>query len=220
MTAAPFAGTVAFAVSAGAATFLAPCAYPLLPGYVGYYVGREDADLRGAAVRGAAAAAGALSALGAVTALLFAAGTAVVSRLALFEPLVGAVLVLFGALYVFDRAPTLHLRLPARRASAGGFALFGAVYALAAAGCVVPVVLGVLTQSLTLPAPQAAVALLAYVVAAAAPLAAVTVLGALGSDAVGGLSGRVGSVQRVAGAVMVLAGLWQLAVSARFLGLV
>ncbi|ELZ26209.1 cytochrome c biogenesis protein [Halogeometricum pallidum JCM 14848] len=220
MTAAPFVGTVAFAVSAGVATFLAPCAYPLLPGYVGYYVGREDADLRGAVVRGTAASVGALSALGAVAALLFTAGAAVVSRLALLEPLAGAALVVLGTLFALDRGPTLHLRLPARRASVSGFAVFGAVYALAAAGCVVPVFVGVLAQSLTLPAPRAAVALLAYVLAAAVPLAAVTVLGALGSDAVGGLSGRVGSVQRVAGVVMVLAGLWQLAVSARFLGLV
>ena len=30
---------VAFAFSAGAGTFLAPCAYPLLPGYVSYYLG-------------------------------------------------------------------------------------------------------------------------------------------------------------------------------------
>ena len=42
-----FAGTVAFAVSAGVATFLAPCAYPLLPGYVGYYLSQEDADVVG-----------------------------------------------------------------------------------------------------------------------------------------------------------------------------
>jgi cytochrome c biogenesis protein CcdA len=28
-----------FALSAGAATFFAPCAYPLLPGYVAFYLG-------------------------------------------------------------------------------------------------------------------------------------------------------------------------------------
>ena len=28
------------AFSAGAATFFAPCAFPLLPGYVGYYLGK------------------------------------------------------------------------------------------------------------------------------------------------------------------------------------
>lgn len=213
-----FLGTVGFAVSAGVATFLAPCAYPLLPGYVGYYVGREDADVGGAVVRGGAAAGGALVALALVAALLFAAGTALVSRLALLEPVVGVALVGLGVLFVLDRAPTLHLQLPERRASVGGFAAFGGVYALAAAGCVVPVFLGVVTQSLTLPAAQAAVALLAYAVAAAVPLAAVTVLGALGSDVVGGLSEHVGSVQRLAGGVMVLAGLWQVVVSVRFLG--
>lgn len=214
----PFAGTVAFAVSAGVATFLAPCAYPLLPGYVGYYVSREDADLGGAVVRGGAAAAGALVVLAGVTALLFTAGAAVVSRLTLLEPVVGVALVFLGALFALGRAPTLHLQLPQRRASVGGFAVFGGVYALAAAGCVVPVFVGVVTQSLTLSAGRAAVALLAYALAAAVPLAAVTVLGALGSDAFRDLSRHVGSVQRVAGVVMVLAGLWQVVISVQFLG--
>lgn len=34
---------VAFAFSAGIFTFFAPCAYPLLPGYVSYYLGRTTA---------------------------------------------------------------------------------------------------------------------------------------------------------------------------------
>ena len=59
---------VVFAASAGVATFLAPCAYPLLPGYVGYYVGREEATLAGALSRGLAATLGALCALAVVLA--------------------------------------------------------------------------------------------------------------------------------------------------------
>lgn len=39
---------LAFAFSAGAVTFFAPCAYPLLPGYVSYYVG-STADRAGSA---------------------------------------------------------------------------------------------------------------------------------------------------------------------------
>jgi hypothetical protein len=35
---------VAFAFGAGVATFFAPCAYPLLPGYVGYCLNRLDGD--------------------------------------------------------------------------------------------------------------------------------------------------------------------------------
>lgn len=35
---------VAFAFSSGVFTFFAPCAYPLLPGYVSYYLGRSTAE--------------------------------------------------------------------------------------------------------------------------------------------------------------------------------
>lgn len=37
---------VAFAFSAGAGTFFAPCAYPLLPGYVSYYLGETAGEGR------------------------------------------------------------------------------------------------------------------------------------------------------------------------------
>ncbi|QIB73844.1 cytochrome C biogenesis protein [Halogeometricum borinquense] len=213
-----FAGTVAFAVSAGAATFLAPCAYPLLPGYISYYVGRDDSDTGGAIVRGTAAAIGALVVLVTVAGVLFTAGTAVVSHLTLLEPIIGVALIVLGALFALGHAPTLHMQLPERRSSVGGFAVFGGVYALAAAGCVVPVFVGVVTQSLTLSTGKAAVVLLAYALSVAVPLAAVTVLGALGSYAFRGLSKYIGSVQRIAGVVMVLAGLWQVVISLQFLG--
>ncbi|MDL0139684.1 cytochrome c biogenesis protein CcdA, partial [Halobacterium salinarum] len=44
-----------FAAGAGLATFLSPCALPLVPGYVGYYVTERDSDI--AVVAAAAAAA-------------------------------------------------------------------------------------------------------------------------------------------------------------------
>jgi cytochrome c-type biogenesis protein len=217
-TSGAFAGTVAFAFSAGVATFLAPCAFPLLPGYVGYYVSREDADRSGAVVRGLTAALGALLVLSLVLGLLYTVGQSLVSRLTLFEPVVGVALVLVGGLYLLGRAPQLHLSLPQRRASVWGFGLFGGVYALAAAGCVVPVFAGVVTQSLTLPAGEGVVALFVYAASVAVPLALVTLLSAVGSTAVRGLSAHVGSVQRVAGGVMLAAGLWQVVASLRFLG--
>ena len=39
---AELAGTASFALGAGAATFFSPCAYALLPGYVGYYAAAVD----------------------------------------------------------------------------------------------------------------------------------------------------------------------------------
>ncbi|ESP89740.1 cytochrome C biogenesis protein transmembrane region/thiol-disulfide transporter [Candidatus Halobonum tyrrellensis G22] len=47
MTSAAFLGTVAFAAGAGLTTFFAPCAFPLLPGYVGYYVHQSEDETPG-----------------------------------------------------------------------------------------------------------------------------------------------------------------------------
>jgi cytochrome c-type biogenesis protein len=215
-----FAGTVAFALSAGVATFFAPCAYPLLPGYVGYYLGSEEATPGGALVRGVVAAGAALLTLGTVAFALLAAGSRLVRNLSLLEPVVGAGLVVLGALVLAGRAPEVQVLLPERRRSVAGFGLFGVVYALAAAGCVVPVFVAVVSQSLTLPPAQAAVALGGYAAAAAAPLAVVTLLSAAGSDALRGAARHVGSVQRLAGVLMVLAGLWQVGLSLSYLGVV
>lgn len=217
---AAFAGTVTFAVGAGLATFFAPCAYPLLPGYVGYTLQEAEPGLGGAALRGLAASAGAVLVLSAIGGLLLAVGGRLARHLTLLEPLVGAALIGLGALFLTDRAPTLHLRLPERRASVAGSAVFGGGYALAAAGCVVPVVLGVFTQALTLAPPRAAVALGSYAAATALPLTGVTLLSAVGSDVLRASSGRIGTVQRLAALVMILAGVVQIGVSFRYLGVV
>lgn len=218
MVATGLLGTLTFAVGAGLATFFAPCAFPLLPGYVGYYLGRDDAGLGGALLRGVAAAAGALVVLGGVGGVLLAVGQRLARHLPLLEPVVGLVLVVLGGLYLTGRAPDVHLELPERRASVGGFAVFGGGYALAAAGCVVPVFLGVVTQALSLPTGQAAIALGSYAGAVALPLTGVTLAAAAGGDALRGASAHVGRVQRVAAAVMVLAGLAQIAASLAYLG--
>ncbi|ELZ85855.1 cytochrome C biogenesis protein [Haloferax elongans ATCC BAA-1513] len=215
-----FAGTLAFAVSAGVATFFAPCAYPLLPGYVGYYLSREEADLGGAVTRGSVASLAALVVLAAIGGVLVLVGGRITSQIALFEPIVGGALVVFGVLLYTGRAPNLHVVLPEYRSSVAGFGIFGAVYGLAAAGCVVPIFLGVVAQSLALPTPQAVISLGAYALAAALPLAIVTVLAALGSGRIRSLSQYIGSVQKVAAVVMVLAGGWQIWLALGFLGYV
>ena len=213
-----FAGTVAFALSAGLATFFAPCAYPLLPGYVGYYLSQEDAALDGALVRGVAASLGALFVLGGFGLLVLGAGQRFVSNLAVVEPVIGALLVVLGLAVLLGRGPSLHVILPERRASVAGFGLFGGVYAVAAAGCVVPLFVGVVTQALTRPPLGSAAVFATYAGSVAAPLVGVTLLAGAGVDAwrSAGRHGRL--LERLAGGVMVLAGIGQLALSASVLG--
>jgi len=219
MVDAGFLGTVTFAVGAGLATFFAPCAYPLLPGYVGYVLG-DETGTASAAVRGVAASTGAVVVLAVVAGLVFTAGRRIAGSLVYFEPLVGVTLVCLGGLALTGRAPTLHLRLPERRATLAGCAVFGGGYALAAAGCVVPVLLGVLTQSLTLAPERAAVVLGGYAAATALPLTGVTLLSAVGSDALQSMGTRLGAIQRLAAVAMILAGGAQVVVSLRYIGVV
>lgn len=215
---AAFSGTLAFALSAGLATFFAPCAYPLLPGYVGYYLSQEEADLGGAVVRGGAATVGALAVLALVGGALVALGTRVVSNLAFLEPVVGVGLVLFGVAILTGRGPSVHMLLPEHRSSVSGFAFFGGVYAVAAAGCVLPIVFGVVTQAFTLPTEQAAAVVGVYAASVSLPLLGVTLLSAVGSDALRGFSRHVGTIQRVAALVMVVAGIAQIGLSLSYLG--
>lgn len=44
MSSISFLGAGVFAVGAGVTTFFGPCAFPLLPGYVGYYLSQTDAN--------------------------------------------------------------------------------------------------------------------------------------------------------------------------------
>ncbi|MFC6872429.1 cytochrome c biogenesis CcdA family protein [Halobellus marinus] len=210
MTSAAFLGTLGFAAGAGIATFFAPCAFPLLPGYVGYYL-KQNSE-QPALVSGAAAAAGAIVTLGGVAALAFALGTRLTSILPLFEPLIGAALVVFGvAVLAGKTAPTIPL--PERPESLLGFGIFGAVYAVAAAGCVVPVFLGVIAQASALSTGRGLAVLGTYAGAVALPLVGVTLLTDAGVTEwrnVGRYSGRL---KQAAGVLLIVAGVGQLYLS-------
>jgi cytochrome c-type biogenesis protein len=207
---------LSFAVGAGVATFLSPCALPLVPGYVGYYLtdAGDDRPLKGVAVRGLAAGAGVFVALAALAGLAITLGRPVTQVLPLVEPVVGAVLLGLGLLVVVGHAPSLQWALPARRASVAGFALFGLGFGGAAAGCVLPVFLGLVVHSLTLSVPAAATVVAVYASAVAVPLLVVTVAVGLGVDAGTGRIARCGGVlERTAGVVLVLAGAGQIVVA-------
>lgn len=217
MTGQALATNVTFALTAGVATFFSPCAYPLLPGYVGFYVSSvdgESASLAGAGVRGVTAAVGVLvtfALLGGATAWV---GQETLSGITVFETLVGGLLVVFGVLVALGRGPSLSLSLPKRRSSVLGFGLFGAGYALAGVGCVAPIFLGVVARAIALPPETAVLVLGVYAGVVAVLMAATTV--ATGVGLIGNATrvmAHAGWVTRLAGAVMVVAGIGQLYLS-------
>jgi cytochrome c-type biogenesis protein len=198
-------GALAFAASAGVATFFAPCAFPLLPGYVGYYLSENDGDTGMLAPAGAAAG-GALGALAVVALLVLAVGQPVKTALPVLEPIIGVGLIAFGIATLMNRGPELRVPLPERPASVTGFGLLGAVYVVAAAGCVVPLLFGVVTQALALPAHSSALVLAVYALGVTLPLVGVTLLASVGIDSWRSLGTYSRRVQQVAAVVMTVAG--------------
>ncbi|AGN01642.1 cytochrome C biogenesis protein transmembrane region/thiol-disulfide transporter [Salinarchaeum sp. Harcht-Bsk1] len=205
-------GALAFAATAGVATFFAPCAFPLLPGYVGYYVHENDQETSMVLPAGAAAG-GALAALAVVAAVVLIVGQPVKAALPTLEPVIGIGLVALGVAILLGRSPELRIALPERPSSVVGFGVFGAAYAVAAAGCVVPLFVGVLTQALGFGIGPAALVLGVYALAVAAPLVGVTLLAGAGVDEWQRLGRHSGAIQTVAAVTMVLAGVWQLYVA-------
>ncbi|EMA64726.1 cytochrome c biogenesis protein CcdA [Halorubrum lipolyticum] len=217
MTDVSLATNLPFAVTAGVATFFSPCAYPLLPGYVGFYVNSVEADeasVTGAGVRGVAAAIGVLATFALLAGATVRVGQSTLSNITVFETLVGGLLVVFGLLVVAGRAPSLSVSLPKRRSSVFGFGLFGAGYALAGAGCVAPIFLAVVARAIALPGDAALLILSVYAGTVAVLMAATTVATGVGlvSNA-NRVMAHAGTLKRVAGAVMVVAGVGQLYLS-------
>ncbi|AFZ74465.1 cytochrome c biogenesis protein CcdA [Natronobacterium gregoryi] len=206
--------TLGFALIAGIGTFFSPCAYPLLPGYVGFYVSQTDqqeASIGGAVSRGLIAGAGVLVTLAVVLGVAYQVGHATLSNVVYFEPIVGVVLLVFGALILVDRAPSLSVALPQRRSSVLGFGVFGAGYALAAAGCALPLLLPVVTSAMQFPPTSAALVLGTYVGSIVVLMVALTVATGMGLVASAGrLAGYSERIRQFAGVVMIVAGVGQL----------
>ncbi len=204
---------LALAAGAGVATFFSPCAYALLPGYVGYYVaatGERSPPLSGVLGRGVAAAVGVLVVFAVLAVVAVVVGVALAPYLHALELAVGLLLVLFGALLLVDRGPRFHVLLPRRRSSVVGFGLFGALYALAAAGCVAPLFLAVVVQSLTLPTAETLAVLATYAGSFALLMLAATTVVAVGHDLGSQVAGYADRAIRLSGAALVLAGIGQL----------
>ena len=194
---------VVFAAGAGFATFLAPCAFPLIPGYVGYYLSRADAPKVGRAAAGAAI--GATAALAVIVTIGVRVGSGLLQYIPQLEPLIGIVLVIAGvALLRGDSG--WHMGLGGRPEEVHGFVIFGGLYAVAAAGCVAPILMGIIAGSLRLSAAQQLIVICTYTISMAVPLGVVTVVAAVTDARMRSLGALSGHVQRLGGVILILAG--------------
>lgn len=208
-----------FAATLGSFTFLAPCAFPLLPGYLAFYLGAaDDVDdaTAGDRVRRSVGLAVLASAgffvvfalLGGVVSLV---GTSALANIGVLELAVGSLLVVLGVAMATGRRPQVHVALPERTRSPSGFFLFGVVYAVAAAGCTAPLFIGVVGAGLAAGPALGAATLVAYAAGMSAMMIGVTALAAVGRNQVlRRLSATTGRLERTAGVLLALAGVAQI----------
>lgn len=219
---------LSLAFSAGSATFFAPCAFPLLPGYLSYFLsdtassatdsknqteGRLIKRVRNPFVRAlfvsVAACLGMTLVYVGLAGTTVALGAGALSGIAILELIVGSIFIAAGVAmalgWTLDR---VHIQLPKRRRSLGGFFIFGALYAAAAAGCTAPLFIAVVAKGIA-SGPSLGVGLaVAYALGMSVVLIGFTILSALGGSSVTTtLSNHTHKIYRFSGLLLVISGL-------------
>jgi cytochrome c-type biogenesis protein len=208
----------AFAFTAGLVATLNPCGFAMLPAYLSYFMGLDEAADRPAARRGTQAlkvggvvSAGFLLVFGLAGILITAGVQAVVDALPWVALLVGVGVVVLGLLLLTGRDLLVALpkvsRAPSGRGLRGVF-WFGVSYAVASLSCTLPVFLVVVAGTIPQLGFVAGVAtFLIYGAGMSALLLLITLALAFGKHAVvARLRRGSAAVGRIAGGILVLAG--------------
>ncbi|MCC5946832.1 MAG: hypothetical protein JJT89_00115 [Nitriliruptoraceae bacterium] len=209
---------LAFAFTAGLVATLNPCGFAMLPAYLSYFLGLDDDEGSGAAVRvlhalqvGAVVSAGFLAVFGLAGILITLGVRAVVDAMPWIAMVVGVGVIGLGFAMLAGRE--LRVSLPKATSAPEGRGLrgvfwFGVSYAVASLSCTLPVFLVVVAGTIPQSGFLAGVAtFLVYGLGMSALLFVVTLALAFGKHAViGRLRRGSGMVHRVAGAILVAAG--------------
>jgi len=159
--------TIAFLT--GALSFFAPCAFPLLPGYIGYYMGskqdvaahetRAKGSTRRAITGGMVAAIGIIAIFSVVGIIVALAGSGIASNVIYIAPIITTIMAIMGLLMFLDiKGPTYRMqqvispltsrvenglskafRSEEKKGSYSGLFGYGLAYGIAVMGCQAPV---------------------------------------------------------------------------------
>ncbi len=218
----PF-GLYALAFLTGLLSFFAPCAFPLLPGYISYYLGRAEGGttLRSSATAGIAAATG-INGIFALIGVAVALGGAVVkSYLAYLSPAVGVAIIILGLVMLlgpsglaffatFERLLSSYAAKLGGKSSDSGLVMYGVGYGLAVMGCQAPVFIALIFAGLAAGgAVQAIMVFLAFSVGMGCMMIAVSLLaGTAKRTMLDRLKALMPYINRACGLILMLVGLY------------
>lgn len=210
---------LALAFAAGMVATLNPCGFAMLPAYLSYFIGIDsDENTKPASVRtglvvGSIVSLGFLTVFGIAGIVITAGFRSVIAWIPWLAVVVGVVVVILGIALLSGWQMTVTLPKVGRRGAGRGFRGifgFGVSYAVASLSCTLPVFLSVVATQITTRSFLAGmVVFVAYGLGMSVVLLGITVVLALGkSSLVQRLRHSGGSINRVAGGLLVLAGLF------------
>jgi cytochrome c-type biogenesis protein len=143
----------------GLFSFFSPCAFPLMPGYISYYLGRYEGGptLNGSVKAGIAAATGINGMFALIGGAVALGGMAVKSYVSYLAPGVGIAIILLGVVMLIGKAELFAgfgTLLTAYSSKFGGgvrysgLFLYGVGYGLAAMGCQAPIFIALIFAGL------------------------------------------------------------------------
>lgn len=242
-----------FAVGAGVMVFFSPCSFPMLPGYMSFYLANkkqrtgkfDEAAARETLPDGLAAAAGLAGILLLIGILLIPFVSVIGGYLGHLELLIGLVLIGLGAVMVLEYDSEVVVRpfrelmsqignsTPVTAAKGGiekgimaatgkefsfsdnsdgtrvGLFWYGVAYGSAAAGCVAPVVIGLLTASMTQGIITGLLVFLIFAITAGTLMVAFTMMVAASeSTIVDRLKASTRQIEMAGGVIMIIVGIY------------
>jgi cytochrome c-type biogenesis protein len=169
---------IILAFAAGVASFFSPCSFPMLPGYVGYYLGMENEEekktkkelVRKAIPMGIAAAVGVLFVYLFIGFLIMLIGAPILPFIPFFAPIVAIMVIILGIFmltnmqyyFITNKINSIATSVISKikignknigdkinEKEVGGVFAYGMGYGLAAAGCTLPVFLIIIATSIS-----------------------------------------------------------------------
>jgi cytochrome c biogenesis protein CcdA len=208
---------IGVAFSAGILAVLAPCALPMLPSYIAYYMNLEDQErnIQTSLGFGFTVVTGFLVVFLIIGLIPSFVLNQVASRIEYVAPFIGVLLIVVGLISgfsnVFDRMPSLNVPAP-QKAGYRSFFLYGVGYGAASLACSLPVFILLVLQSSTASGPLGVfIAFLVYGLGASAVIVPLTLTISYSKNLVyRKLIGTLPWIKKISAAILIISGLYML----------
>lgn len=151
-------GTLTFAFLSGVLAFFSPCAFPLLPAYITYYLGMESdqgktkeakKEISKGLIGGFVCALGAIVLLMGLGVSISLVGEIISAYIGIIEPIVGVILLILGVLLLTGKGFSFGIKTSVKKKGYRSLFGYGMLYSLAGSGCVAPLFIGLILEAIS-----------------------------------------------------------------------